>query len=1109
MAARTVSVKLLADVSGYTSGLNRASATTKSFTGELNKAARGGHLEEITRQTATLGLGLVGVAGAVVKLAADFDKQMSAVGAATHASASEMTALRAAAIAAGKDTQFSATEAAKGVTELAKAGVSTTAILSGGLKGSLDLAAAGQLSVAEAAETAASAMTQFRLSGDKVPHVADLLAAAAGKAQGSVHDMGAALNQSGLVAAQFGLSIEDTTGVLAEFAHAGLIGSDAGTSFKTMLLAMANPSKQTQAAMDDLGISFYDAQGQFIGISGVAQVLQTRLKGLTEEQRNATLGQIFGNDAIRSAAILYNDGAAGVNKWRDAVNDAGYANETAAKLTDNLAGDMERLKGSIETLAIESGSGANGGLRTLIQMAGGLIDKFSALPPVIGSTITVLAGLGGGALLLAAGWLKTRRLSADFRGELEKMGPAGERAAGGLSKVSSAATKAGTAFLVLETAGAVIGHFQDDLNPQLDALAIGLQRYAAGGELAGEASRVLGTDLKDLEVGFGFLADEDNSRRAAVKNMQQGLESLVPGLKGTNQSLATTKERVTAMDAALTQMVQGGQTDQANAAFQKLAAQLAVGGVSLEEFRKQFPQYAAALETAAGSTAGVTGATGSLTGALDRGADAQDKYATMADSAAGAARGEAAALSALATQLKAQTDPVFAFLDAQDSLSKAQREYSKALRENGKNSSEAKAALRDLTGASITLAGNAGTLAQTFDGKMDPALRTTLKSAHLTDAQIKSVAAQFRQAKSDGDKFAKDYKANTSAPGAKQAKTDLEKAYTAANHFAGPYVARLTIDGKRAVDAALADLLIKQRALATGLSYSSAKSAVQKDLDRNRQKSYHAGGWTGPGGKFEPAGVVHADEFVIRKEARQKIEARAPGVLEEMNATGQLPGYAGGGHAIRLPVTVERTRIPSWAEVASKVVAAVGSFGHWPSSPGAQRGDSGVWHKILALVKASGIHYQFGNAYRPGDPKWHGSGRAIDFMGYNQDRLAQFFLARQGQVLELIHRSNSRDYGITRGHYNAMPTQWPLHRNHLHVAMSGGGTINEPIFGVGASGRSYSFGENWMPERVTPGGQGAGAVTVVLENHGVIGSPTEVENWLTGAVDRLRARGRV
>jgi hypothetical protein len=125
-------------------------------------------------------------------------------------------------------------------------------------------------------------------------------------------------------------------------------------------------------------------------------------------------------------------------------------------------------------------------------------------------------------------------------------------------------------------------------------------------------------------------------------------------------------------------------------------------------------------------------------------------------------------------------------------------------------------------------------------------------------------------------------------------------------------------------------------------------------------------------------------------------------------------------------------------------------------------------------------------------------------------------MARESQVLELIHRSSKRDYGVTRGHYNAMPHQWPLHRNHLHIAMKAGGTINEPITGVGASGRTYSFGENWQGERLNvapnwqPAGGGGGTnVTVVLENHGVIGSRTEVDDWLTGAVDRLRSRGRV
>jgi hypothetical protein len=87
--------------------------------------------------------------------------------------------------------------------------------------------------------------------------------------------MSAALNQAGLIASQTGLSIEDTTGTLAAFASAGLLGSDAGTSFKTMLQAVQAPSGKTKELMDDLGISAYDTAGNFIGITKFAGQLKS------------------------------------------------------------------------------------------------------------------------------------------------------------------------------------------------------------------------------------------------------------------------------------------------------------------------------------------------------------------------------------------------------------------------------------------------------------------------------------------------------------------------------------------------------------------------------------------------------------------------------------------------------------------------------------------------------------------------------------------------------------------------------------------------------------------------------------------------------------------
>jgi hypothetical protein len=143
--------------------------------------------------------------------------------------------------------------------------------------------------------------------------------------------------------------------------------------------------------------------------------------------------------------------------------------------------------------------------------------------------------------------------------------------------------------------------------------------------------------------------------------------------------------------------------------------------------------------------------------------------------------------------------------------------------------------------------------------------------------------------------------------------------------------------------------------------------------------------------------------------------------------------------------------------------AGGGPIGAWPSSPSAQRGDSGVWRSIVALINSTGpLSGSFGNAYRAGDPLWHGSGRAVDWMGYNQDALASFFMARIGSVLELIHRTGNRDYAVTRGRNmgsfdNALMEQ---HRNHIHIAMQRGGLMPVRGFDYGGAWPSGTLGYN-------------------------------------------------
>jgi TP901 family phage tail tape measure protein len=1074
---RTIGVKLTADTSGYISGLARAGAATKDFTGQMDKAAKTGHLDKVADQAAKFGIAGVAAFGLVVKSAADFDKQMSAVSAATHANTQDMAALRAAALQAGKDTQYSATEAAKGITELSKAGVSTADVLGGGLKGALSLAAAGQLDVGEAAETAASAMTQFKLSGDQVPHVADLLAAAAGKAQGSVHDLGYALSQSGLVASQMGLSIEDATGTLAAFASAGLIGSDAGTSFKTMMLALQNPAEKTSKLMDKMGISAYDAQGNFVGITKFAGILQDQLKDLSPEIRQATLAQIFGNDAVRAGTILYNQGTKGIQSWIDKTNDAGYAASTAAKLTDNLSGDIERLKGSLETLAIQSGSGANSGLRVLAQSLNGVVGQFLGMPPAVGATVTVLAGLGGVAALSLVAFIKLRKGMAEAVLQLNAMGPAGEKAAVGLTKVTSVAGKAVGVLAGLEVLGMVADHF-GAAAVNVDQLTESLTNLSLTGKSAGELNDVFGKDMKNFALAaksadaasHGFWGGL-NDLTSAVPGVSSAVDALNERIHGMSFNQA--KESMTGLDGALVNFMNTTKDyNKASALWQQM---LLKSGLDTEQLAallpnayKQLGVMSAESMKAKDGLNGVAGAAKGVAGPTGKATAATKEYASAADAAAGAARGELGALSDLSKRMQAEVNPVFGLITAEQDLTKAQKDAAKAVKEHGHNSDQAKDATRKLALAAIDLQGKAGALSGTFDGKLSPSMIKTFKAAGLTDGQIKDVAKQFRQAKSDADKYDGKYVANVSATGVAGVKKSLE------------------------------GLLVQQEALKKGISVSAAQSAFNKN-----SRGFVEGGYTGPGGKYEPAGVVHAGEYVFNAAATSKLGVS---MLDQMQKSATMPGYAAGGVVMPFPVTAAQTRIPSKAEAMNAVTPALGSFA----------GGGQTYKAIEALARSRFPGIGVISDFRPGavtlsgNRSYHSVGRAVDFPPSRP--LAQFFHDNyMSRLKELITPYNELNVWNGRPH-RYTGAIWNQHNfaggnAHDHVAMAGGGVIGEPVFGVGASGRTYSFAENG-PERVLPtyatashgGGGGGGNVYQITINPTPLAHPRDIGRQLVGAI---------
>lgn len=400
---KNIVIRLMADTASYEAAMTRAGSTAKTVASGMENTGRKSALIASGMTAAGLAVAAFGVAA--VKMAADFDQQMSTVQANTGATGAQLDQLRAAAIEAGASTVYSATDSADAINDLGKAGMSVTDILNGGLSGALNLAASDGMAVGDAAEYMANALSMFHLKGSQASQVADTLAAGAGKAVGNVSDFGEALNNCGAQANSFGMNVQETTGVLALFAQNGTIGAEAGTQLNSMLMKLAAPSAEASNTMKELGISAYDAQHHFVGMANFAGQLQKAEKNLTDEQRNQANATIFGSDAIKAANYLYEAGESGVNKWTKAVSESGYAAEQAAAKNNNLKGDLENLSGSMESLMISVGEGAQGPLRKMVQGLDTLVDALAGLPSGAQQTLVVMASLAGvfGAVHKAAG----------------------------------------------------------------------------------------------------------------------------------------------------------------------------------------------------------------------------------------------------------------------------------------------------------------------------------------------------------------------------------------------------------------------------------------------------------------------------------------------------------------------------------------------------------------------------------------------------------------------------------------------------------------------------------------------------------------------------------
>ena len=364
----------------------------KGFPGKLEKGVKGSLGKLAGIGTAVAGaMGGGKIIGDIAKIGLEYDKALNNLKAVSGATATEMAQVKAKANELGVSTDLvgvSAQDATESMLELVKGGMTLDQAMDSA-KGSLQLASAAQIGVGDAAETTATMLNTFKLGAEDATRVTDVLAGAANSAAGDIPDFALGMSQVGTVANMMGVSFEDTATALALFANNGLRGSDAGTSLKTMLTSLANPTGKAQRAMDELGLSVYDAEGNFKGLPDVFEQLRVASNGMTKEQFNAAAATIFGTDAIRASAIAAGLGEGEWNSLSDAVTRQGQAAEMAKAQTEGLPGVLERVQNTAESAGLK----VYDAFKPLIVDGGtALADMFDNAEPAIEKYANAAAG---------------------------------------------------------------------------------------------------------------------------------------------------------------------------------------------------------------------------------------------------------------------------------------------------------------------------------------------------------------------------------------------------------------------------------------------------------------------------------------------------------------------------------------------------------------------------------------------------------------------------------------------------------------------------------------------------------------------------------------------
>lgn len=404
----TIRGQMVLDVRQALNAYTQARQAHVSTVTALNTGA--GALTSIGAGLTAAGAGMAAGLFVAIDAAAKFEKTLDYFSAVSGATQQEYEAISAKALQLGADTQYSASEIAESFVELAKSGVDASGIINGIGEAVANLGSAADLPLADAAKSLTTILNTFGISAEESVAVVDKLAGAANSSSIDVQDLITTITYVGASAKVAGIQFADINTAIALLGERGIAGSKAGTGLRQMIDKLIAPTAAGATALKDLGIVAEDGTNSLLNLDGslkpipqLLDILNGSLAGLGTDEKVDLLGRIFPITSLPTILSLLDGGSAGMARLTAEI-DKTTAAEIAGKRLDNLSGDIEVLKGNLDTLFIESGGGFQEFARGIIQGITDLVQAFIDLPDSTQGTILAIAAVIG-VILIIIGFL--------------------------------------------------------------------------------------------------------------------------------------------------------------------------------------------------------------------------------------------------------------------------------------------------------------------------------------------------------------------------------------------------------------------------------------------------------------------------------------------------------------------------------------------------------------------------------------------------------------------------------------------------------------------------------------------------------------------------------